>query len=192
MFSAFLEDLDSYAYRLGLPRWSLVFMFILYPNTWAIAVYRFGNWIVTSFKVPVLKHMLFIVYFIFKRFTEILTHIDISPHSKIGKGIFIGHIGGLVIAANSVIGDNPSFHQWNTIGGAGRGPMYGVPTVGNNVYLGAGAQIIGNVKVGNDVMIGANAVVVKDVPDNAVVGGIPAKVLSYEGSMDFVHFRDNK
>lgn len=185
----FLEDLDVYAYRLGLPKWSAIFMIFLYPTTWAIGVYRFGNWVITKCKFPIIKQLLFVIYFIFKRLSEIITCIEISPHAKIGKGIFIAHLGGLVIAEKAVIGDYPSFHQWVTIGGSGRGEMYGNPTIGNNVYFGAGSKVIGKINVGNNVMIGANTVVVKSVPDNAVVGGVPAKILSYNGSIEFVHYR---
>jgi serine O-acetyltransferase len=189
MLKMFLEDLDVYAYRLGLPKVAAIFMVVLYPTIWAIGGYRFGNWVVTKCKLPFIKQILFIIYFIMKRLLEIMTGIEISPHATIGKGIFIGHTGGLVIAANSVVGDYPSFHQWVTIGGAGRGDKYGVPTIANNVYFGAGSQVIGKVDVGNSVMIGANSVVVKDIPDEAVVAGVPGKVISYEGSMDFIHHR---
>ncbi len=65
----------------------------------------------------------------------------------------------------------------------------GFPILGDRVYLGAGAKILGPVRIGSDVVIGANAVVIRDVPDKAVVAGVPAKVLNYKGSFDFIHFR---
>lgn len=185
----FLEDLDVYAYRLGLPKWLAIFMIFVYPATWAIIVYRFGNWVVTRCKIPFIKQFLFIVYFILKRLSEILTGIEISHDAKIGKGLFIGHLSGVVIGHGSKIGNYPSFHQGITIGGAGRGENHGSPTIGERVYFGSGAKIIGKINVGNNVMIGANAVVVKDIPENAVVVGVPAKTINYNGSEDFVHFR---
>lgn len=188
MLKTLIEDLDAYAYRLGLPKWSAFGMIFLYPATWAIVVYRFGNW-VTKCKLPIIKHVLFIFYFILKRLSEVLTGIEIAHNAEIGNGLFIGHIGGVIIVNGSMIGNNPSFHEGVTIGGAGRGEKHGSPNIGNNVYFGSGAKVMGKIKVGDNVMIGANAVVVKDVPDNAVVGGVPAKVISYEGSADFVHFR---
>jgi serine O-acetyltransferase len=166
LLKTLIEDLDAYAYRLGLPKWSAFGMIFLYPATWAIVVYRFGNW-VTKCKLPILKHVLFIFYFILKRLSEVLTGIE--------NGLFIGHIGGVIIGNGSMIGNNPSFHEGVTIGGAGRGDKHGSPNIGNNVYFGAGAKVMGKIKVGNNVMIGANAVVVKDVPDNAVVGGCPLR-----------------
>lgn len=183
-------DLDAYAYRLGLPKWSAIGMIFLYPATWAIGIYRFGNWITKSCRLPIIKQILFIVYFILKRFTEILTGIEIAHDAEIGKGLFIGHLGGIIIGTNSIIGDHASFHEGVTIGGGGRDKNHGVPKIGKNVYFGAGSKIIGNIKVGNNVMIGANAVVVKDVPDNAVIGGVPAKVISYKNSVGFVFWRN--
>ena len=189
MFNVFLEDLDSYSYKLGAPKWLAFSMLFLYPATWSIGVYRFGNWVTSKFNIPVLKQLFFLVYFFLKRLTEILTGIEIAHNAEIGKGLFIGHLGGVIIVNSSVIGKNASFHEGVTIGGGGRDEKHGSPIIGDNVYFGAGAKVIGKITVGNNVMIGANAVVVKDVPDNAVVAGVPAKVISYEASIDFVHWR---
>jgi serine O-acetyltransferase len=79
-------------------------------------------------------------------------------------------------------------HQGVTIGAIGSGG--GFPEIGNCVYFGAGSKILGAVKIGNDVVIGANAVVTRDVPDNAVAGGIPAKIINYKSSQKFVHYRE--
>ncbi|WP_276311151.1 serine O-acetyltransferase [Paenibacillus nanensis] len=114
--------------------------------------------------------------------------IGISPSTKIGKGFYIGHFGGIVVNSNATIGENCVIMQGVTIGASNRGATKGVPTIGNNVYIGAGAKIIGNVRVGNYAAIGANAVVTKDVPDHAVVGGIPAKIISLEGSEGYISF----
>ncbi|WP_202807026.1 serine O-acetyltransferase [Planktothrix agardhii] len=73
-----------------------------------------------------------------------------------------------------------------TIGVGGRGEKSGCPVIGDQVFIGPGAKIFGKIRIGNDVAIGANAVVTKDLPDNAVAMGIPAKIISYEGSQDFV------
>lgn len=191
MFEYLIEDLDTYSYRLYLPRWTAPFMILLFPATWAILIYRWGNWIQYKLGVPVIKEVFLIIYFILKRITEILTGIQISSNATIGKGIFIAHLGDIVISAGSKIGEYPSIHQGVTIGGAGRGKEYGDPTIGNLVYFGAGAKLIGKIEVGSNVMIGANAVVTKSVPDNAVVGGIPAKIINYKGSKGFIHFREH-
>src|SRR5690606_6957595 len=83
--------------------------------------------------------------------------ISISPPTNIGKGFYIGHFGDIVINRNVVIGDNCSISQGVTLGANNRGAKKGVPTVGNNVYIGAGAKIIGNVTIGDYACIGASA-----------------------------------
>lgn len=189
MFEFFIEDLDAYAYRLGLPKCYALGMVIIYPATWAIGVYRFGNWVRKNVRIAILRNMVFFIYFILKRFTEILTGIEIADNAEIGKGLFIGHLGSVVIGHSSKIGANASFHQGVTIGGAGRGERHGSPTIGDNVYFGSGSKIIGKIYLGDNVLIGANAVVVKSAGDNAVLGGVPAKVISFKGSTDFIHYR---
>lgn len=101
--------------------------------------------------------------------------------TKIGPGFKIAHAGGIVINNSTKIGKNFTIMQNCTIGSV-YGPNGGVPTIGDNVVMCAGSIVIGKVKIGNNVMIGAGAVVTKDVPDNAVVVGVPAKIVSYEGA----------
>ena len=113
--------------------------------------------------------------------------IQISRHAKIGKGFYIGHYGTIVVSSEAVIGENVNISHGVTIGASNRGANKGVPTIGNYVYIGPGAKIIGNIKVGNNAAIGANAVVTKDVPENACVGGVPAKIISMEGSVGYVN-----
>jgi serine O-acetyltransferase len=74
-----------------------------------------------------------------------------------------------------------------TIGQSNRGKRKGCPTIGNEVYIGPGAKIFGNIKIGNNVAIGANSVVTRDIPDNAVVVGIPGNVISYNGSDGYIN-----
>lgn len=95
---------------------------------------------------------------------------------KAGKGLVLGYGGlGIVLHFRSEVGEYCHIDQGVTIGGTSK--KYEVPTLGNNVYVGAGAKIIGPVKIGNNVVIGANAVVVKDVPDNCLIAGVPAKII---------------
>ncbi len=181
-----IEDLDMYAVRKGWPRWTCVTMPLFFPASWPIVVYRFGSWVV-GLRSRLLRIPLYLIYFPLKRLTEILTTVEISEHAVLGGGFYIAHIGTIVIAHHTVIGKNTSMHQGVTIGVSGSGNE--LPVIGDRVYFGAGSKIVGPVKIGNDVVIGANAVVTHDVPDNAVVVGIPAKVLNYRGSSEFVHFR---
>ena len=108
--------------------------------------------------------------------------IDIAFTTQIGSGFYIGHSGGIVVHQNTRIGKNFSISQGVTIGQTNRGERKGTPTIGDNVYVGPGAKIIGHVQIGNNAAIGANCVVTKDVPDNGVVVGVPGRVISYEGA----------
>lgn len=99
--------------------------------------------------------------------------VSISIRANIGKSLYIAHNHGIVIGEGVNIGDDCTIYQDVTIGqNAG-----GYPSIGNNVIIYAGAKIFGNITIGNNVIIGANAVVNKNIPDNAVIGGIPAKIL---------------
>jgi serine O-acetyltransferase len=111
---------------------------------------------------------------------------DIPAETIIGKGFYIGHFGGIVISPKAIIGNNCNISQNVTIGLSSRGPRKGYPTIGEMVYIGPGAKIIGNIQIGNNVAIGANAVVCNDVPDNAVVVGIPARIISYKRSEGYI------
>lgn len=112
--------------------------------------------------------------------------ISIYFKTNIGSGFYIGHFGTIVVNPNTIIGKNCNISQGVTIAQANRGKNKGYPTIGDNVYMGPGAKIIGKVHIGNNVAIGANCVVTKDVPDNSVVVGVPGKVISYNGSKDYV------
>ena len=116
--------------------------------------------------------------------------ISIPWRTRIGAGFYIGHFGQIIVHDRSVIGRNCNISQGVTIGQANRGPRKGHSIVGDNVYIGPGAKIVGSVRIGNNVAIGANCVVTKDVPDNAVVAGVPGRVISYEGSRDYVNWTD--
>jgi serine O-acetyltransferase len=116
--------------------------------------------------------------------------ISIPYSTKIGSGFVIGHFGGIVVSNRAVIGKNCTIAHGVTVGKANRGKNKGYPTIRDNVYIGPGAKIVGKVRVGDNVAIGANCVVTKDVPDNAVVVGVPGKVISYNGSKDYVKRTD--
>ena len=120
------------------------------------------------------------------------TGIEIHPGAKIGKNLFIDHGMGVVIGETSEIGDNVTIYHAVTLGGSS--PSIDSerqrhekrhPTIGNDVVIGSGAQIIGPIIVGNGARIAANAVVVKDVPENATMVGIPAKAVKLENKGNF-------
>jgi serine O-acetyltransferase len=116
--------------------------------------------------------------------------MDIPPRVIIDSGLYIGHFSGIIVHANARIGRNCNISQGVTIGIANRGIKKGCPIIGDNVFIGPGAKIIGGVKVGCNVAIGANCVVTHDVPDNAVIVGVPGKVISYEGAVGYIENTD--
>lgn len=135
-------------------------------------------------------------YFLFPLAWLLLNHYDykygisISFRTQIGSGLYISHNGGIVINSHAIIGKNCNISHQVTLGVANRGKRKGYPIIGNNVYIGPGAKVIGNIHVGNNVAIGANCVVTKDVPDNSVVVGIPGQIISSEGSQGYINRTD--
>jgi len=107
-------------------------------------------------------------------FWSILTQSDIRPEASLGRNLMLPHPNGVVIHEDSVIGDDCMIMQQVTIGMIGEDQ---VPKIGNRVYIGAGAKIIGKVSVGDDSRIGANAVVTKDVPPFCTAVGVPARII---------------
>ena len=146
----------------------------------AIAVYRFGRltrrmrprWVALPIKV---------IYRFLDFFVQVLFGISISTNSRIGRGFYIGHFGGIVIHGN--LGENCSVGQGVTIGSRGAGRSDGYPEIGDRVYLGAGAMVIGRIHVGDDVVVGANTVVVSDVPAGCRVVSAPARILPPRADM---------
>lgn len=103
--------------------------------------------------------------------------ISLKLGNQIGGGIFIHHYSCIIISPCAVIGRNFTVYQGVTIGRVHEGKKAGVPIIGDNVTIFAGAKVIGNIRIGNNVTVGANSVVTSDVPDNAIVAGVPARIL---------------
>ena len=149
-------------------------LILTYPGVKAVFFHRIANFF------SIAKFHL--VARIISQFSRFLTGIEIHPNAKIGKNLFIDHGMGVVIGETSDIGDNVTIYHMATLGGIApsinsadqrNGKRH--PTLKENVVVGSGAQILGPVVVGKNAKIGANAVVTKDVPENAVMVGIPAK-----------------
>ena len=147
---------------------------LTYPGVKAVFFHRIANF----FSIAKLD----LVARIISQFSRFLTGIEIHPKAKIGENLFIDHGMGVVIGETSEIGDNVTIYHMVTLGGISpsinsndqRGSKRH-PTLMDNVVVGSGAQVLGPVVVGKNAKIGANAVVTKDVPENAVMVGIPAK-----------------
>ncbi len=165
---------------------------ILNKGIWAIVVYRFMRWAAVECKIPILRGILKTIGAVTEIIVQSATGISIDTRCEIGPGLNIGHFGGIFIHGDVKMGKFCNIGEGNTIGIAGRGEKRGSPVIGDFVYLGSGAKIIGKVHIGNHVAIGANAVVTKDIPDNAVAVGIPARVINFNSSRDFIEFNEEK
>ena len=124
-----------------------------------------------------------------------MTGIEIHPGAQIGQGFFIDHGMGVVIGETAIIGDNVLLYQGVTLGGTGLEKGKRHPTIGNNVVIGTGAKVLGNITIGDNSYVGANAVVIKDVPPNSTVVGVPGRVTKQDGkkidvSLDHIHTLD--
>jgi serine O-acetyltransferase len=125
--------------------------------------------------------------FFLQLWTEVTTGIWILPNEDVGPGLFLGHFGDVVVGYCK-LGKFCNISNGNSFGFAGRGDKRGIPEIGDFVYEGPGADIIGKIKIGNHAAIGANAVVTKVVPENAVVAGVPAQINNFKSSVNFVEF----
>jgi serine acetyltransferase len=144
------------------------------PGSLAVMVYRFGRWIYTL-KIPVLKQLLYLLYFPLKAFIVICFGIHIPVRAEVGRG-FVIHNFSCIFIPRSKIGKNLTVQQGVTLGAAyGK---TGQPVVEDNVFIGAGGKVMGGIRIGNNVVIGANSLVINDVPDNAVVVGVPARIIA--------------
>ena len=123
-----------------------------------------------------------------QKLAEVVTGISIPWQCEIGEGLYIGHYGSIILAPEARIGHNCSLAQNVTIGMAPSNEGRGAPTIGNRVFIGAHSVIVGRITIGDDAVICPGAVVNKSVPARAVVLGNPARVVSYDGSFDYVFY----
>ena len=149
-------------------------LILTYPGVKAIFFHRIANFFCVA-KFDLIARII-------SQFSRFLTGIEIHPKAKVGKNLFIDHGMGVVIGETSEIGDNVTIYHMVTLGGISpsinsneQRHIKRHPTLKDNVVVGSGAQILGPVIIGKNSKIGANAVVTKDVPENAVMIGIPAK-----------------
>ena len=147
---------------------------LTYPSVKAVFFHRIANFFCLA-KFDLIARII-------SQFSRFLTGIEIHPKAKIGKNLFIDHGMGVVIGETSEIGDNVTIYHSVTLGGISpsidsdnQRDVKRHPTLKDNVVVGSGAQVLGPIVIGKNAKIGANAVVTKDVPENAVMVGIPAK-----------------
>ena len=153
---------------------SKISVVLTYPGVKAVFLHRIANFFAVA-KFDLIARMI-------SQFSRFMTGIEIHPKAKIGKNLFIDHGMGVVIGETSAIGDNVTIYHMATLGGISpsinsddQRETKRHPTLQDNVVVGSGAQVLGPITIGKNAKIGANAVVTKDVPENGVMVGIPAK-----------------
>ncbi len=147
---------------------NLVEVLLAYSGLHVLVFHRIAH-ALDRLKVPLIPRLLMTA-------ARWVTGIEIHPAATIGRGLFIDHGTGVVIGETAVIGDHVTLFQGVTLGGTGKERGKRHPTIGNNVVIGAGAKILGNITVGSDSMVGANAVVIRDVPEHSTVVGVPGRI----------------
>jgi len=160
---------------------------LLYSGLHALIFYRIAHFLL-RFNITLLPRLI-------SQFAKFITGIEIHPGARIGRGLFIDHGMGVVIGETAIIGDNVTLYQGVTLGGTGKEKGKRHPTIGNNVVIGAGAKVLGDISIGDNSYVGANAVVIKDVPPNSTAVGVPARLTRQDGKkteekLDHIHIID--
>jgi serine O-acetyltransferase len=154
---------------------------LLELGTHAVIVYRFGRW-VYGLKIPVFRQLMIAIYLVVNTVCLMITGIHVQRESEIGPGLVIHNCCCIFVLAKR-IGHSCTVNQGVTIGSV-RGT--GWPTIGNNVFLGAGSKVVGGVTIGDNVVVSANSLVVADVPSNCTVMGVPARIISRETASPYL------
>lgn len=148
---------------------SVLEIVLCYPGFHAILMHRLAHKLY-CWGVPLIPRLL-------SQISRFFTGIEIHPGAKIGRRFFIDHGMGVVIGETTEIGDDVLLYQGVTLGGTGKEKGKRHPTIGNNVVIGTGAKILGNIRIGDFVKVGAGSVVIRSVPDHSTVVGVPGRVV---------------
>jgi serine O-acetyltransferase len=169
--SKFNEDLSRYRVQgcRGKDLW-------LNPAVWAVASYRLSNWLHVERPAALIRIPLKLLSFILVKSCVVVLEMDLDPQATIGGGLYIGHTGGVHINPGAVLGRNCDVAHRVTIGASAMGRQ-GVPTLGDGVYVGTGATLVGKIKIGSGAKIAANTLVMSNVPAGATVMGVPGRIV---------------
>ena len=172
IFTAIRSDLRAALERDPAARGTLD-VILSYPGFHALVGYRVVHALQAT-RIPLLPRFL-------AHITRFLTGIEIHPAARIGNGMFIDHGMGVVIGETAEVGDNCTLYQGVTLGGTSLAQGKRHPTLGRDIVVGVGAAILGAIRVGDGARIGGGSVVVRDVPQNATVVGVPARIVMQDG-----------
>jgi serine O-acetyltransferase len=168
VFSNIREQIDTVFKRDPAAR-SVLEIVLCYPGFHAVLIHRLAH--------GLYKRGWFTLSRVISQISRTATGIEIHPGATIGRRFFIDHGMGIVIGETSEIGDDVLMYQNVTLGGTGKDTGKRHPTIGNEVVIGTGAKILGNIRVGDHVKVGAGSVVVRSVPDHSTVVGVPGRVV---------------
>jgi len=171
-FKSVREDIDSVFERDPAAK-STFEVLLCYSGLHAVWLYRFNHWLWHKGFRTLARFL--------SQVARWLTGIEIHPAAKIGHRLFIDHGMGVVIGETAVVCDDVTMYQGVTLGGTGKEQGKRHPTVGNNVVIGGGAKILGNIVIGENVRVGAGSVVLRDVPDNSTIVGVPGHIVFQNG-----------
>jgi serine O-acetyltransferase len=143
---------------------------------WSIGCYRLANWLYVTRPFVLIRIPLKVVSFAANKWCEVFMEMCIDPQATIGPGLYIGHIGGVHINPQAVLGKNCDIAHRVTIGTSAMGRQ-GAPVLGDGVYVGTGATLVGKIKVGDGAKIAANTLVMSNVPAGATVMGVPGRIV---------------
>lgn len=186
LFSLIFSDYRRYR-AIGGNQGSFLGIVLLSQGLWASSVYRVSH-AIGQIKNPILRRPLRIVFLFVEKWIEILTGIRIPGECQIGKGLYIGHFGHIILSDQAVLGENCNLSQGVTIGASHRGKNAGAPVIGDRVYIGPNAVIFGKITIDSDSAIGAGAIVTKSFSERSVIAGNPARLISQEGSFEMIRY----
>ena len=149
-------------------------VFLLYPSIHAVIRHKISHFLYK-------KKIIFLARLI-SQISRFFTGIEIHPGAQIEKHLFMDHGMGIVIGETSIIGENVTIYHGVTLGGVSLDKGKRHPTIGNNVIIGAGAKVLGNITIGDNSKIGANSVILKDIPKDSVAVGVPGKIITKSSS----------
>lgn len=172
MFSTIKEEIKT-IFEKDPAATNILEVLLTYSGLHALIAYRISNKLL-KWKIPFFPRFISFI-------ARFLTGIEIHPGANIGKRFFIDHGMGVVIGETTIVGDDCLLYQGVTLGGTGKETGKRHPTLGNNIVVGTGAKVLGNINIGNNVRIGAGSVVITDVPDNCTVVGVPGRIVIKDG-----------
>ena len=168
VFSQIKEDIET-IYAKDPAAENILEVLFCYPGLHALIMHRFAHKL-DYWKIPLLPRII-------SNISRFFTGIEIHPKARIGRRFFIDHGMGVVIGATTIIGDDVLLYQGVTLGGTGNEHGKRHPTLGDNIVVGSGAKVLGNIEIGSNSRIGAGSVVVDSVPENSTVVGIPGRIV---------------